>query len=145
MRNLMRGRHVASPTRYGRPRGGSPDHKIEETTMSWTFTALAATLAFTAVVATGSIAEAQSGMGAPMQQSPSGSMSGSDMTGSTPPMHAREHRGLRQERRAMRQERRATRRQMRAERRAENDPDGAFMGGGGVYERMPDGSLRPVR
>jgi hypothetical protein len=138
MRNLMRGRHVASPTRYGRPRGGLPDRKIEETTMSRTFTALAATIAFTAVVATGSIAEAQSGMGAPMQNSPPGSMSGSDMTGSAPPMHAREHRGMRQERRAMR-------RQMRAERRAENDPDGAFMGGGGVYERMPDGSLRPVR
>jgi hypothetical protein len=139
MRNLMRGRHVASPTRYGRPRGGLPDRKIEETTMSRTFTALAATLAFTAVVATGSIAEAQSGMGAPMQHSPSGSMSGStDMTGSAPPMHARERHGMRQERRAMR-------RQMRAERRAENDPDGAFMGGGGVYERMPDGSLRPVR
>jgi hypothetical protein len=166
-RNLMRGHHVASPTRYGRPCGGSPDRKIEETTMSRTFTALAATLAFTAVVATGSIAQAQTGMGTQMQQQGSGGMSGSmpmqhqgssgmsgsmpmqhqgsggmsgsaDMSGSAPPMHARQHRG-------MRQERRAARRQMRADRQAANNPDGAYMGGGGVFERLPDGSLRPVR
>jgi hypothetical protein len=152
-RNLMRGHHVASPTRYGRPCGGSPDRKIEETTMSRTFTALAATLAFTAVVATGSIAQAQTGMGTQMQQQGSGGMSGSmpmqhqgssgmsgsaEMSGSAPPMHARQHRG-------MRQERRAARRQMRADRQAANNPDGAYMGGGGVFERLPDGSLRPVR
>jgi hypothetical protein len=33
----------------------------------------------------------------------------------------------------------------RADRRGTSGSDGAYMGGGAVYERTPDGSLRPMR
>lgn len=109
--------------------------------MSRKLSALAAAFAFTALVAAapGAHAQAQSDMVAP------GAMPGASAPG-TMPMSAAPARGMHHSRavRAERRERHAMRREMRANRRAANDPNGAYMGGGGVYERAPDGSLRPV-
>ncbi|TPG55647.1 hypothetical protein EAH89_13830 [Roseomonas nepalensis] len=126
--------------------------------MSRSLAAVAAAFAFTALVgaAPGAHAQAQSDMVAP------GATPGTSMPGTMPrgpamspaargtmpsgemsqaPMHRGAHsRAMREERR----ERQSARREMRANRRAANDPDGAYMGGGGVFERAPDGSLRPV-
>ena len=119
--------------------------------MSRNLTALAAAFAFTALVASapGAHAQAQSDMVAP-GANPGAGMSGSSMPrgramapaasgamSSEMPATGMHHR------RAMR-ERHAMRRQERADRRAANDPNGAYMGGGGVFERAPDGSLRPA-
>jgi hypothetical protein len=128
--------------------------------MSRKLTVLAAAFAFTALVAAapGAHAQAQSDMVAPgampgtsmpgtmpqgraMAPSPRGSMSSGTMTEAAPAHRGMHHgRAMREERR----ERRAMRSQARADRRAANNPDGAYMGGGGVFERAPDGSLRPV-
>ncbi|WP_198382570.1 hypothetical protein [Roseomonas sp. KE2513] len=124
--------------------------------MSRKLTVLAAAFTFTALVAAapGAHAQAQSDMvapganpaagmsGAPMPRgramapATSGTMSSGTAASDMP------HSGM-HHRRAMR-ERQAMRREMRANRRAANNPDGAYMGGGGVFERAPDGSLRPV-
>ncbi|MFH5926186.1 hypothetical protein [Roseomonas xinghualingensis] len=124
--------------------------------MSRTLATLTAAFAFSAIMATGSVVQAQSATttqmpsqnsgsvpgSVPMQQPGSGGMSNSGgMSGATGTYgsapQARSERSMRMERRAMR-------RQQRAERRAAQDPNGAYMGGGGVFERQPDGSLRPV-
>ena len=115
--------------------------------MSRTFAAIAAAFAFTALVAGGSAAQAQandpisgtSGSGSTMSGS---TMSGAPMAAGAAPM-ARPA-GQRRMHRQMRHERHAMRRQMRADRRAAANPDAAYMGGGAVYERTPDGGLRPV-
>lgn len=132
--------------------------------MSRNIAALTAALAFTAIVAAGGAqAQGSSTMGGSAGGMPSGM--GSTTTGSTGmnsnmnsgpagsggmPMPAPQaSQGGMQDhsmhgQRAMRGERRAMRRGERAERRAANDQNGAYMGGGGVYERLPDGTLRPV-
>ncbi|MFC7736897.1 hypothetical protein ACFQX4_13790 [Roseomonas sp. GCM10028921] len=130
--------------------------------MSRNLAALTAAFAFTAMVAAGGV-QAQTSMGGSAGGMPSGM--GSTTTGSTGmnsnmnsgpagsggmPMPAPQaSQGGMQDhsmhgQRAMRGERRAMRRQDRASRRAANDENGAYMGGGGVYERLPDGTLRPV-
>ena len=109
--------------------------------MSRNLAAIAAAFAFTALVgaAPGAHAQAQSDMVAP------GAVPGSSMSG-TMPQAAPMGRGMHHNRamRAERHERHSGRREMRSSRRAANDADGAYMGGGGVFERAPDGSLRPV-
>ena len=124
--------------------------------MSRKLTVLAAAFAFTALVAAapGAHAQAQSDMVAP-GANPGAGMSGSTMprgramapaTGgamSSGTAASDMPQGGMHHRRAMR-ERQAMRREMRANRRAANNPDSAYMGGGGVFERAPDGSLRPV-
>jgi hypothetical protein len=113
--------------------------------MSRKFTLLAAACAITALVGIGSGAQAQSQSDmVPPGGNPAGgasrSMSPATMPGSA--MAPRHHSMGR--RAAMHRERRAMRREMRADRRAAQNPDAAYMGGGAVYERMPDGSMRPV-
>ncbi|WP_043833605.1 hypothetical protein [Muricoccus aerilatus] len=119
--------------------------------MSRKLTVLAAAFAFTALVAAapGAHAQAQSDMVAP-GANPGAGMSGATMPRGRAMVPATSgamssdmpQRGM-HHRRAMR-ERQAMRREMRANRRAANNPDSAYMGGGGVFERAPDGSLRPV-
>jgi hypothetical protein len=129
-----------------------------ETAMSRNFATLAAVCAFSALLVAGSAAQAQgtmdrggmSGSGMNSGGMTSGGMSGGgamnapqagsgDMSGR--PMASGSHRAMRHERHM---QRRGERRQMRADRRAAENPDGAYMGGGGVFERAPDGSLRPA-
>ncbi|WP_338662334.1 hypothetical protein VQH23_19225 [Pararoseomonas sp. SCSIO 73927] len=122
--------------------------------MSRKFALLAAVCAFGAVLgaAPGAFAQAQSDMippGAPLpggstrapamsdgSMAPAGRTAvGGSAAGSSAPMARQSYRG---ERRSMRQARRA-----RAASRAQGS-DAAYMGGGAVYERGADGSLRPV-
>ena len=133
-----------------------PSQQGKEYSLNRTFATLTAAFAFSAIIAAGSVAQAQGASATQMPSQNSGGMSGSvpmqqpgsggmhssggmsgaaETYGSAP--HARSEHSMRSERRAMR-------RQQRADRRAAQDPNGAYMGGGGVFERLPDGSLRPV-
>jgi hypothetical protein len=141
--------------------------------MSRKLALLAAAFAFSAIIGAGSLAhaQAQSDMIPPGGSLPGGStmgsraqMGGSAMSGGASASAGAPMRGTsagagapmrgasmgtgRSMRRhhAMRGNRgmRAERRQMRADRRAAQNPDAAYMGGGAVYERTADGSLRPV-
>ena len=115
--------------------------------MSRKFALLAAAFAFTAIIGAGSVAhaQAQSDMippGAPLPggataRGPveSGNLAPAGRTaysGSTAGTTARTPRHMRSNRQAMRQ------------RRATAEADRAYMGGGAVYERGADGTLRPV-
>lgn len=102
--------------------------------MSRNFTILAAACAITALVGFGSAAQAQSQSD---MVAPGGSVPGASSAPMSRPGAMRHHRMMHREHRAMRRE-------MRADRRAAANPDAAYMGGGAVYERMPDGSMRPV-
>jgi hypothetical protein len=124
--------------------------------MSRKFALLAAAFAFTAIIGAGSVAhaQAQSDMIPPGAPLPGGSTargpvesgnlapagrtaySGSGAAAST--TTARPYRHMRGNRQAMR-------RDMRQRRAAATAPsDRAYLGGGAVYERGADGSLRPV-
>ncbi|MBP0445178.1 hypothetical protein J8J14_10340 [Roseomonas sp. SSH11] len=130
--------------------------------MSRKFALLAAAFAFTAFMGAGSVAhaQAQSDMIPPGASLPGGSTqrgavenssvmpngrtaySGSSTrSGARMGQHHRMHSG----RHATRGERRAMRRDMRQQRRASASSESVYMGGGGVFERMPDGSLRAVQ
>jgi len=124
--------------------------------MSRKYSLLAAAFAFTAILGAGSVAhaQAQSDMIPPGAPLPGGSTtrSSTDSLGAAPP--GRSAIGGSASSRAMatpprpmaRSGTRAAGRpaMRRSASTAAANPNGAYMGGGGVYERQADGSLRPV-